>query len=82
MATTYTCDNCGATAPTLDNWYTIQLGFFSEGPAAPPPGSRSFNGATPTLIFHELACRQAWCEQAGVTDPGEASYEPSKSTNS
>jgi hypothetical protein len=69
MPATFLCDNCDVSAPSLTGWFTVAIGYFSEGPDAPPPGSRAFDGAAPTLIFHSTDCRDAWCEKAGVSPP-------------
>ena len=70
MPTVYACDTCHQTSTNLDNWLLIQVGFSHMDPAAPPvPGGRVNDGFAPDLIFDKAECRNAWCEQAGITPP-------------
>jgi hypothetical protein len=64
MPTTYTCDTCGQTASSAEGWYPVAVSFGYRG--------------VPDLLFHTLACRRAWCEKAGIVDPGDrpAPYTP------
>jgi hypothetical protein len=69
MATTYKCDNCEVTATSLTGWYSVVVGFFYDTEVTGPPGGRVLEAANPQLVFHDVACRDAWAERAGVTPP-------------
>lgn len=71
MATTYACDHCGATATNLTEWFIVAVHFLFDNPGVTQaPGGRTLQASAPDLLFDTIECRQAWCEQAGVTDPG------------
>ncbi len=70
MAITYHCDNCDVTASTLNGWSIVSVAFLHENPDAPnPPGGRMLDQTLPDLLFHDVACRDAWCTKAEVTVP-------------
>jgi uncharacterized protein (DUF2237 family) len=71
MPTNYTCDNCSVTATSLVGWHSVVVGFFYDTEVSGPPSGRVLSAANPQLIFHEIACRDAWCERAGVEPPPE-----------
>ena len=71
MPAIYECDVCKVTADNLDGWYIVSVQFIHEDPNAPkPPGGRMLDSTAPDLLFDKLACREKWCKQADVTDPG------------
>jgi hypothetical protein len=72
MPISYHCDNCAVTAPTLDGWTIVSVMFLHDVSTAPPPGGRTLDLTAPDLMFHAAACRDAWCEAAGLTPPGGA----------
>jgi hypothetical protein len=48
----------------------VSVVFVYESPDAPnPPGGRTQEGIAPDLVFHDAACRDAWCEKAGIAAP-------------
>lgn len=70
MATTYQCDNCSVTAPSLAGWKMVSVVFITDDPNAPtPPGGRTQEAVAPDLIFHDVTCRDAWCTKAAVAPP-------------
>ena len=70
MSVTYHCDNCDITTVSLSGWKMISVVFLYESVDAPnPPGGRTQEMVAPDLIFHDAACRDAWCAKAGVTGP-------------
>ena len=71
MPTTYVCETCHATSPSLDGWLIVSVQFIHLDPAAPfPPGGRMLDSTAPDLLFDKLACREAWCARADLADPG------------
>lgn len=71
MATTYGCDTCGATSQDITDWFVVAVQFVHTNPAITgPPGGRTQQSMAPDLVFDTIECRQAWCEKAGVADPG------------
>jgi len=69
MPVTYTCDNCGATATSLDGWSIVSVSFLHDTATASPPGGRTLDATAPDKIFHAAACLDAWCTAASVTPP-------------
>jgi len=72
MAEAYTCDHCGATAASLDDWFFVVVGHFHVAGGQPPPGGKTLDAALPDLVFDTEACRDAWCAAAQVPPPGGA----------
>jgi hypothetical protein len=71
MAATYSCEICGATTEDATAWLMASVQFVHTNPIVPyPPGGRTQQAIAPDLMFDKLECRQAWCERAGVPDPG------------
>jgi hypothetical protein len=71
MAATYACDHCGVTTPDPTDWLIVAVHFMFTNPGVrQAPGGRTLQASAPDLLFDTIECRQAWCEQAGVTDPG------------
>lgn len=72
MPATYACDNCGATTGDIAEWLIVAIQFVFNNPGiTQPPGGRTQQAAAPDLVFDTIECRAAWCEKAGITDPGE-----------
>ncbi len=70
MAITFHCDNCGFAADNINEWIIVSVAFLHNDPNAPtPPGGRMLDSTADDLLFHEAACRDAWCTKAGVTVP-------------
>jgi hypothetical protein len=59
MPASYGCDNCDVTADNLNGWLIVPN----------PPGGRTLASTVPDLMFHDVSCRDAWCEKAGITPP-------------
>ena len=70
MPVTYACDHCGASMASLDSALIISVQFIRMDPTqSTPPGGRTLDATAPDLLFHAAACRDAWCEQAGLPVP-------------
>jgi hypothetical protein len=71
MATTYICEICHKTTQDITDWYIVSVQFVHTNPMTPyPPGGRTQQAIAPDLVFDTLTCRSAWCQKAGVDDPG------------
>lgn len=71
MPTAYVCDTCHQTSTSLEGWYIVSANFIHIDPSIPnPPGGRTLDSTAPDLLFDKTECRSAWCEKAGVPDPG------------
>jgi hypothetical protein len=58
------------TAPTLDGWLIIRIGLLHENVTGTTgPVGRVLDQTLPDLIFHTVACRDAWCTRAHVRVP-------------
>lgn len=71
----YKCDKCGVSIDTLHDAHIISVSFLHYDPAQPTtaqPTGRMLDLTTPDLLFHDVACRDAWCAQAGIPAPGAA----------
>jgi hypothetical protein len=69
MADTYTCDHCGATAESLDDWQFVVVGFFHVAGGQPPPGGKTLDATLPDLVFDTQACLDAWRAEVHLTAP-------------
>ena len=70
MPTTYACDQCGTTAPSLDGWQIVSVNMIYVQPGLPsPPGGRTLESTLPDYIFDTPTCRAAWCEAHGLPAP-------------
>jgi len=70
MPASYHCDTCDESAATLAGWYLISIAFLRDDPNQPtPPGGRTLDTTLPDLMFHTVACRDAWCEKVGIPSP-------------
>jgi hypothetical protein len=72
MPTSYQCDECGAAIATLYDALVISVAFLHYAPGMPTTGQptgRMLDATVPDLLFHDAACRAAWCAKAGVTPP-------------
>jgi hypothetical protein len=68
MPISYQCDNCEITAASLDGWLVVSVMFIHYAPGVQPSG-RMLDATAPDLLFHDAACRAAWCSQAGLAAP-------------
>jgi hypothetical protein len=70
MPASYGCDNCDVTADNLNGWLIVSIQHIYIDPNQPnPPGGRTLASTVPDLMFHDVSCRDAWCEKAGITPP-------------
>jgi hypothetical protein len=72
MPTAYVCDTCQQTSTSLEGWFLVSVSFLHMDVTMQnaPPGGRMLDSIAPDLVFDKLECRQAWCTQAGIADPG------------
>jgi hypothetical protein len=71
MPTTYHCDNCDVTAASLVGWILVSVQFLHDDQTSTTghPYSRTCDYIAPDLLFHDVACRDAWCAKAGISVP-------------
>jgi len=71
MAVNIVCDTCGYVGSDTAGWLFVSCQFISYNPDPNIPASgRQLDSTAPDLCFHQLECREAWCQKADLTDPG------------
>lgn len=71
----YKCDKCGVSIDALHDALIISVSFLHYDPTASAfvaPIGRLLDVTRPDLLFHDVACRDAWCAQAGILSLGAA----------
>ena len=67
MATTYTCDQCGKTSPTMRGWYFVSVQLVYDNPDVPyPPGGRTLEKTLDDAHFDTLDCRTRWLGEHAI----------------
>jgi hypothetical protein len=73
MPVSYKCEMCTQTADSLVGWLLLSVLFVHMNAEAPtPPSGRTLDATAPDLLFHNAACREAWCTKAGLAVPDGA----------